>query len=70
MLAGIKDGKVSLAVGVKGVELKANEIVAKIAPIINGGGGGRGDFATAGGKDASKLNEALQAANELLRASI
>ena len=70
VLAGIKDGKVSLAVGVKGVELKANEIVAKIAPIINGGGGGRGDFATAGGKDASKLSDALKAANELLRASI
>ena len=59
VLANVKDGKVSLAVGVKGCELKAGEIVSKIAPIINGGGGGRSDFATAGGKDPSRLNEAF-----------
>lgn len=70
VLANVKDGKVSLAIGVKGCELKANEIVAKIAPIINGGGGGRGDFATAGGKDASRLSEALKSAKELISTSL
>lgn len=70
VLANVKDGKVSLAVGVKGCELKAGEIVSKIAPIINGGGGGRGDFATAGGKDPSRLNEAFKSAKELISASL
>ena len=70
VLANVKDGKVSLAVGVKGCELKAGEIVSKIAPIINGGGGGRSDFATAGGKDPSRLNEAFESAKELISASL
>ena len=70
VLANVKDGKVSLAVGVKGCELKAGEIVSKIAPIINGGGGGRSDFATAGGKDPSRLSEAFKGAKELISASL
>ena len=70
VLANVKDGKVSLAVGVKGCELKAGEIVSKIAPIINGGGGGRSDFATAGGKDPSRLNEAFKSAKELISSSL
>lgn len=70
VLANVKDGKVSLAVGVKGCELKAGEIVSKIAPIINGGGGGRSDFATAGGKDPSRLNEAFKSAKELISTSL
>ena len=70
VLANVKDGKVSLAVGVKGCELKAGEIVSKIAPIINGGGGGRSDFATAGGKDPSRLKEAFKSAKELISASL
>lgn len=70
VLANVKDGKVSLAVGVKGCELKAGEIVSKIAPIVNGGGGGRSDFATAGGKDPSRLNEAFKSAKELISASL
>ncbi|MCI7236874.1 alanine--tRNA ligase [Campylobacter sp.] len=70
VLANVKDGKVSLAVGVKGCELKAGEIVSKIAPIINGGGGGRSDFATAGGKDPNRLNEAFKSAKELISASL
>lgn len=66
VLANVKDGKVSLAVGVKGCELKAGDIVSKIAPIVGGGGGGRADFATAGGKDASRLSEALNTAKTLI----
>ena len=70
VLAKVNDNKINLAVGIKGVELKANEIVAKLAPIIGGGGGGRADFATAGGKDASKLNQILNEANKLITNSL
>ncbi|MGH7838958.1 MAG: DHHA1 domain-containing protein, partial [Candidatus Binataceae bacterium] len=39
--------------------IKAGDIVKQIAPIIGGTGGGRPDFAQAGGRDATKLDEAL-----------
>ncbi len=41
----------------KGV--KANELIKVIAPIVNGGGGGKPNLAQAGGKDPSKIPEAL-----------
>jgi alanyl-tRNA synthetase len=44
----------------KGVS--AGTIIREIAPIVGGGGGGRDDMAQAGGKDPSKLDEALAAA--------
>jgi alanyl-tRNA synthetase len=40
----------------------AGNLIKKVAPIAGGGGGGRPEFATAGGKDASKVDEALAAA--------
>lgn len=64
MLLQVKDEKVTIAAGVKGVSLKAGEWVRNIAPILGGGGGGRDDFAQAGGKDPSKLDEALIKAKE------
>jgi len=42
--------------------LSAGAIIREIAPIVGGGGGGRDDMAQAGGKDPSKLDEALAAA--------
>ena len=39
--------------------LSAGELIKQLAAVIGGGGGGRPDLAQAGGKDASKLNEAL-----------
>jgi alanyl-tRNA synthetase len=39
--------------------IKAGDIVKQVAPIIGGSGGGRSDFAQAGGRDAGKLDEAL-----------
>jgi alanyl-tRNA synthetase len=39
----------------------AGDLVRELAKIIGGGGGGRADLAEAGGKDPSRLDEALQA---------
>jgi alanyl-tRNA synthetase len=39
--------------------VKAGDLVKQLAPIIGGTGGGRPDFAQAGGRDAAKLSEAL-----------
>ena len=38
----------------------------QLAPIVGGGGGGRPDFAQAGGKDPTRLDEALQKVYELI----
>ena len=46
----------------------AGDIIKHIAPLVGGGGGGRPDFAQAGGKDPGRLDEALAAAYELLGA--
>ncbi|AII14598.1 alanyl-tRNA synthetase [Campylobacter iguaniorum] len=69
-LASTKDDKVSLGAGSKNTNIKAGELVKAIAPIVGGGGGGRDDFATAGGKDASKLEVALNAAKQFISEKI
>jgi len=46
----------------------AGNIIKQLAPIVGGGGGGRPDFAQAGGKDPTKLDAAVSAAYELLAA--
>ncbi|TKX34322.1 alanine--tRNA ligase [Campylobacter taeniopygiae] len=60
LLAQVKEGKVLLAAGVKDAPLKAGVLVKEAAQILGGNGGGRDDFATAGGKDITKLDEALK----------
>ena len=45
----------------------AGNIIREVAKVAGGGGGGRPDMAQAGGKDASKLAEALALAPELVR---
>ena len=68
------DGKVVLLTGVtddlvkKG--LKAGDIVKQIAPIVDGGGGGRPQMAQAGGKNPAKIDEALSKATELIKAKL
>jgi len=63
-LIGEENGKVKMACGAKNVDIKAGNFIKEIAPIVNGGGGGRPDFAQAGGKDTSKIDEALKVAKE------
>jgi len=60
LLAGITDDLIK-----KG--LKAGDIVKAIAPIIDGGGGGRPQMAQAGGKEPKKINDALKKASELIK---
>jgi len=62
MLFQKKGEKVLIACGSKETAIKAGNWIKEIAPILGGGGGGRPDFAQAGGKDASKIAEAKEAA--------
>lgn len=59
-----KAGKVIIVAGSKNTPIKAGDWIKNIAPVVNGGGGGRPDFAQAGGKDTSKIQEAKQKALE------
>ena len=71
MLIANDNGKLSVSCGVNGVaNLKANEWIKSICEILGGGGGGRADFATAGGKYPHKIKDALQVAREFALAKI
>jgi alanyl-tRNA synthetase len=62
VLASASDGRVHIVVAVTADltgRLKAGQIVKEIAPIVGGGGGGRPDFAEAGGKQPEKIDELL-----------
>ncbi|HET8639465.1 MAG TPA: alanine--tRNA ligase [Solirubrobacterales bacterium] len=50
--------------------LSAAAVVRDAAAIVGGGGGGRDDMAQAGGRDPSKLDEALAAAREAIEAAV
>ncbi|QGG46718.1 alanine--tRNA ligase [Heliorestis convoluta] len=66
VLASVSEGKVNLlAVVTKDLiqqGLHAGQLIKETAKIVGGGGGGRPDMAQAGGKDPSKVTEALVAA--------
>ncbi|HEY3491969.1 MAG TPA: DHHA1 domain-containing protein, partial [Solirubrobacterales bacterium] len=47
--------------------VKAGELVKRLSPIVGGGGGGRPDFAQAGGKQPENLPQALAAVEEAVR---
>ena len=69
VLASPSDGKVSIVVGVTPdltKKIPAGQVVKQLAPIVGGGGGGRPDFAEAGGKDASKIKDLLAASRTLV----
>ena len=64
VLGSAADGKVNLVAAVSKDltrRFPAGRLVQEIAKMVGGGGGGRPDLAQAGGKDASKLDEALAA---------
>ncbi|MGL2737554.1 alanine--tRNA ligase [Helicobacter pylori] len=61
--------RITLACGVKNAPIKANAWANEVAQILGGKGGGRDDFASAGGKDIENLPTALNLAkNTALKA--
>jgi alanyl-tRNA synthetase len=66
MLFQKKGEKVLLAAGSKNTPIKAGEWIKSIAPVVGGGGGGRPDFAQAGGKKPEKIAEAIEEAKTYL----
>ena len=73
VIASHNDGKVSLVIAVtKDLvnRIQAGRLVKDLAPIVGGGGGGRPDFAEAGGKDASRISELLSAAPRVLESHL
>ena len=71
VLAFDDNGKVTILIGVtndlieKG--LKADDIIKTIAPIVDGGGGGRPHLAQAGGKNPEKIHDALTVSKRIIK---
>jgi alanyl-tRNA synthetase len=69
LLGSQSEAKVSLLMGITEDltrQFKANELIKKIALYVKGTGGGRPDFAQAGGTDSERLDKALKAIDDLL----
>lgn len=62
-----EEGKIALAAGVKNADLKAGEWVKFTAQILGGNGGGKDDFATAGGKNVLAIEDAIRQAFEFAK---
>ncbi len=75
LLASVIEGKVALVATVSddliaSKKLQAGKLIGDVAKVLQGGGGGRAQFATAGGKDASKLPEAFDRFKSLVQAEL
>jgi alanyl-tRNA synthetase len=74
LLGARVDGRVQLVLSIdKGLVergLDAAQVIRQIAQVVKGGGGGRPDFAEAGGREPEKLGEALDAGQELLLSAL
>jgi alanyl-tRNA synthetase len=69
-LLGSETGSLVAAVGRSGLDkgIKAGSIIKAAAKALGGGGGGKPDLAQGGGPNVEKLDEALQAGKEAMRA--
>jgi alanyl-tRNA synthetase len=70
VIASENEGKVQIVVSVTPDltgRIKAGQIVKEIAPIVGGGGGGRPDFAEAGGKDPARIDALLEASETVVK---
>ncbi len=72
LLGTVSNGKVSFVCAVtddliKSKKLSAGYLVREVAKAAGGGGGGRPHLATAGGKDASRFDAAMQSIKKLIR---
>jgi alanyl-tRNA synthetase len=75
LASSLSEGKVSLVAAfspqvVKEKKLQAGKFIGEIAKICGGGGGGRPNLAQAGGRDASKLGEAMAIAQQKLDSAL
>ncbi len=70
LLLQAKGEKVMLVAGSKNTAVKAGDWIKSVAPIVDGGGGGRPDFAQAGGKDVSKIEDAKKAALKFVKENL
>ena len=69
VVAAVTDGKVAIAAGVTKdltSRIHAGNLVKEVASLVGGRGGGRQDFAQAGGKDVEKVDDALAAVPGLI----
>jgi alanyl-tRNA synthetase len=75
VLGAVIDGKAAFIAGVtedliKEKGLKAGDLVREVAKIAGGSGGGRPDMAQAGGKDPSKIAEAVAETPNIVAAQL
>jgi alanyl-tRNA synthetase len=75
LLGSVIDDKVSLVAVVsddlvKSQNLQAGKLVGEVAKIVQGGGGGRPQLATAGGKDVTKFGEAMKSFKAIVERSL
>ena len=74
VLASVAAGKIIFAAvaSKKALEkgIHAGKLVGEIAKIAGGGGGGKPESAQAGGKDISKVDDALKAAADIAKSQI
>ena len=72
VLFGTLEGKVSIVAMVSdnltGKGFHAGNVIKEVVPIVEGRGGGKPNMAQAGGADASKVDEAMARAREIVRA--
>jgi len=70
LLAAPADGRVTLALGVTPdlkERFRAGDLIRETAAVVGGKGGGRPDFAQAGGRDPGKIEEAFERLRQLVR---
>ncbi|HLA39789.1 MAG TPA: alanine--tRNA ligase, partial [Candidatus Glassbacteria bacterium] len=75
LFATVADGKILFACAVsddlvKEGRVKAGDLVARVAKIAGGGGGGKPHLATAGGRDLDKLDQALESFRGLVEEAL
>ena len=73
VLGVVEEGKAKIAIGVTKHNtdlIHAGDLIKTVAEIVGGKGGGRPDFAQAGGPEAEKLDQALEHAKEFITSKI